>query len=46
VFWLRSDFFCRTLLGKAADSVDMMELNREKEQGGDKKRRASSPPQP
>jgi dipeptidyl aminopeptidase/acylaminoacyl peptidase len=45
VFWLRSDFFCRTLLGKAADSVDMMELNREKEQSGDKKRRASSPPQ-
>ena len=39
VFWLRSDFFCRHLLGKSADSVDMIELNREKEQGGDKKAR-------
>ncbi len=37
VFWLRSDFFCRTLLGKSADSVDMIELNREKEQTGNKK---------
>jgi len=43
VFWLRSDFFCRTLLGKAADSVDMVELNREKEQTGEKKRRTGSP---
>jgi dipeptidyl aminopeptidase/acylaminoacyl peptidase len=43
VFWLRSDFFCRQLLGKAADSVDMMELNREKEQSGDKKRATTSP---
>jgi dipeptidyl aminopeptidase/acylaminoacyl peptidase len=39
VFWLRSDFFCRHLLGKSADSVDMIELNREKEQSGDKKTR-------
>jgi hypothetical protein len=31
------------LLGKAADSVDMMELNREKEQSGDKKRATTSP---
>jgi dipeptidyl aminopeptidase/acylaminoacyl peptidase len=46
VFWLRSDFFCRTLLGKAADSVDMLELNREKEQSGEKKRRTGSTPQP
>jgi dipeptidyl aminopeptidase/acylaminoacyl peptidase len=45
VFWLRSDFFCRTLLGKAANSVDMVELNREKEQSGDKKRRAGASPQ-
>lgn len=37
VFWLRSDFFCRALLGKSADSVDMVELNREKEQTGNKK---------
>jgi dipeptidyl aminopeptidase/acylaminoacyl peptidase len=42
VFWLRADFFCRTLLGRSADSVDMIELNREKEQGGDKKRRGAS----
>jgi dipeptidyl aminopeptidase/acylaminoacyl peptidase len=45
VFWLRADFFCRQLLGKAADSVDMIELNREKEQSGDKKKRAASSPQ-
>ncbi len=44
VFWLRSDFFCRTLLGKSADSVDMIELNREKEQSGDKKKRAAASP--
>jgi dipeptidyl aminopeptidase/acylaminoacyl peptidase len=45
VFWLRSDFFCRHLLGQSADSVDMIELNREKEQSGDKRpaRRSSSP---
>ena len=43
VFWLRSDFFCRHLLGTAAESVDMIELNREKEQAGDKKRRGTSP---
>jgi len=45
VFWLRSDFFCRTLLGKGADGVDMIELNREKEQSGDKKKRTSTSPQ-
>jgi dipeptidyl-peptidase 4 len=45
VFWLRSDFFCRTLLGKSADSVDMIELNREKEQSGDKKKRTATSPQ-
>ncbi|HEY3380501.1 MAG TPA: DPP IV N-terminal domain-containing protein [Vicinamibacterales bacterium] len=36
--WLRGDYFCRHLLGQAADSVDLVELNREKEQAGDKKR--------
>ncbi len=36
VFWVRSDYFCKHLLGEAADSVDMVELNREKEQTGDK----------
>jgi dipeptidyl-peptidase 4 len=37
VFWLRSDFFCRHLLGESPRSVDIVELNREKEQTGDKK---------
>jgi dipeptidyl aminopeptidase/acylaminoacyl peptidase len=37
--WVRSDYFCRYLLGQAADSVDIVELNREKEQVGDKKAR-------
>jgi dipeptidyl-peptidase 4 len=31
VFWLRADYFARHLLGSAADSVDILELNREKE---------------
>jgi dipeptidyl-peptidase-4 len=46
VFWLRSDFFNRHLLGKAPDGVDMLELNREKEQSGNKKprRTGTSPP--
>jgi dipeptidyl aminopeptidase/acylaminoacyl peptidase len=35
--WIRSDYFCKHLLGHAADSVDIVELNREKEQVGDKK---------
>jgi len=35
--WIRSDYFCKHLLGQAADSVDIVELNREKEQVGDKK---------
>ena len=35
--WIRSDYFCRYLLGQAADSVDIVELNREKEQVGNKK---------
>ena len=37
--WIRSDYFCRHLLGQYADSVDIVELNKEKEQTGDKKRR-------
>jgi dipeptidyl aminopeptidase/acylaminoacyl peptidase len=45
VFWLRADFFCRHLLGKSADSVDMLELNREKEQGGEKRKRTTTSPQ-
>ncbi|HEX6324162.1 MAG TPA: DPP IV N-terminal domain-containing protein [Vicinamibacterales bacterium] len=31
VFWVRADYFARHLLGSAADSVDILELNREKE---------------
>ena len=45
-FWLRADFFCRHLLGKSADSVDIVELNREKEQSGDKKKRATATSSP
>ncbi len=30
VFWVRADYFARHLLGSAADSVDIVELNREK----------------
>ncbi len=36
-FWVRADYFCRWLLGKEADGVDIIELNREKEQTGSKK---------
>jgi dipeptidyl aminopeptidase/acylaminoacyl peptidase len=35
-FWVRADYFCRHLLGEMSDSVDMVELNREREQVGDK----------
>jgi dipeptidyl-peptidase-4 len=38
VNWLRGDYFARHLLGTSADSVDIVELNREKEQTGDKKK--------
>ncbi len=38
VNWLRGDYFARHLLGKSADSVDIVELNREKEQTGEKKK--------
>ncbi|MBL8166532.1 MAG: DPP IV N-terminal domain-containing protein [Acidobacteria bacterium] len=37
-FWIRADYFCRHLLGDAADSVDLIELTREREQTGDKGR--------
>ncbi|HYM23257.1 MAG TPA: DPP IV N-terminal domain-containing protein [Vicinamibacterales bacterium] len=37
--WIRSDYFCRYLLGTSPDSVDIVELNKEKEQTGDKKPR-------
>ena len=37
-FWIRADYFCQHLLGQAADSVDIVELNKEKEQTGEKRR--------
>lgn len=37
-FWIRADYFCKYLLGDWSQSVDIVELNREKEQSGDKKR--------
>jgi dipeptidyl-peptidase-4 len=36
-FWLRADYFARYLLGASADSVDVIELTREKEQVGSKR---------
>lgn len=35
-FWLRADYFCRHLLGDVSSSVDMVELNKEVEQSGNK----------
>lgn len=35
-FWVRADYFSRWLIGDQVSSVDMVELNREKEQSGDK----------
>ena len=35
-FWLRADYFCKHLLGDVSTDVDMVELNREREQVGDK----------
>jgi dipeptidyl aminopeptidase/acylaminoacyl peptidase len=39
VNWLRGDYFARYLLGSADESIDIVELNRETEQVGDKRRR-------
>ena len=38
VNWLRGDYFARHLLGQSADAIDIVELNREKEQTGEKKK--------
>jgi len=35
---IRADYFCKHLLGQSADTVDIVELNREREQVGDKRR--------
>jgi dipeptidyl aminopeptidase/acylaminoacyl peptidase len=37
VNWLRGDYFARHLLGSSSETIDITELNREKEQTGDKK---------
>jgi dipeptidyl aminopeptidase/acylaminoacyl peptidase len=36
-FWLRADYFAKHLLGASAESVDIIELTREKEQVGSKR---------
>jgi dipeptidyl aminopeptidase/acylaminoacyl peptidase len=38
-FWVRADYFSKHLLGEVPDSVDMIELNREREQSGDRRPR-------
>jgi len=38
-FWLRSDYFCRYLIGDYSQSVDVVELNREKEMSGSKEKK-------
>jgi dipeptidyl-peptidase 4 len=37
VNWLRGDYFARHLLGRSSDSVDIIELNREREQTGERR---------
>jgi dipeptidyl aminopeptidase/acylaminoacyl peptidase len=41
-FWLRADYFAKHLLGTSADTVDVIELTREKEQVGGKRPPAST----
>jgi dipeptidyl aminopeptidase/acylaminoacyl peptidase len=38
VNWLRGDYFARHLLGQSATSVDIVELNKEREQTGERRR--------
>ncbi len=40
VDWLRGDYFARHLLGQASSSVDIVELNREREQTGERGHRS------
>ena len=40
--WIRADYFCKWLLGDFSQTIDMWELNREKEQSGSKA--SSAPP--
>src|SRR5262249_35480319 len=37
-FWVRADYFAKHLLGDSGQPVDMVELNREQQQTGDKRR--------
>ena len=37
-YWLRADYFCKHLIGDFSQTVDMLELTRDKEQTGDKKK--------
>jgi hypothetical protein len=37
VNWLRGDYFARHLLGRSADSVDIVELNKEAQQTGERR---------
>lgn len=39
MFWVRADYFSRWLLGRSPESADLVELQREAEQTGDKKPR-------
>jgi dipeptidyl-peptidase 4 len=39
VNWLRGDYFARHLLGSSAESIDILELNREEQKTGDKRPR-------
>ena len=45
-FWLRADYFCKNLLGDSAAGIDMVELNKEKEQVGEKKARPAEEEEP
>jgi len=37
-YWLRADYFCKHLIGDFSQTVDMLELTRDREQTGDKKK--------
>ena len=43
-FWLRADYFAKNLLGDVAQSVDILELNREQQQGGSRPARRTAAP--
>ena len=43
-FWLRADYFCKHLLGDSQTSADILQLDREQPQTGDKRARAPDAP--